>query len=227
MKKIIALILALVLILAVAAPVFAAGTFVPSVSYKDGPEVEDAEMNKEQVGNCVVVTSIQQAKDKSTDIYQEDRDLLQEVYEKLERGEMKLPLEGDYVIRELVDINFQVTPCVENEEHTHEDDLGEDHITITMKFNLGISKNDKVAVLSYHDGVWEPIVSVTNNGDGTVTCVFDHFCPVVFCVEAGEEADGPAQTGDILGQDLMLWIVLMVVSMAAVIALNIYRRKQA
>ena len=110
MKKIIALILALVLILAVAAPAFAASTFVPSISYKDGPEIEDAEMNGENVGDCIVITSIQQAKDKSTDIYQEDRDLLLEVYEKLNSGEMKLPIEEDHVIRELLDVSFKVNP---------------------------------------------------------------------------------------------------------------------
>ena len=226
MRRIISAILALVLILAVAAPAFAAGTFVPSVSYKDGPEIEDAELSKEKVDDCLVVTSIQQAKDKVTDIYQEDRDLLQEVYEKLNSGEMKLPLEGNYVIRELVDVSFQVTPCVENDDHLHKEELLKPDIHIEVDFYLGVGKNDKVVVLSYYDGSWDHVVSSTNNGDGTVTCVFEHFCPVAFAVEK-EEADGPAQTGDVLGQDLMLWILLMVVSMAGIVGLNIYRRKQA
>jgi cytochrome c-type biogenesis protein CcmH/NrfF len=226
MKKIIALILALVLILAVAAPAFAAGTFVPSISYKDGPEIEDAEMNGENVGDCIVITSIQQAKDKSTDIYQEDRDLLLEVYEKLNSGEMKLPIEEDHVIRELLDVSFKVNPCVENDEHIHREELLKSGVTMVITFDLGVAKDANVIVMSYYEGAWERIASVTNNGDGTVTCVFEHFCPVAFAVEE-EKVDGPAQTGDILGQNLMLWIVLMVVSMAAIVALNGYRRKQA
>ena len=226
MKKIVALILALVLCLSVAAPAFAAGTFVPSVSYKDGPEIEDAEMNGKDVGDCIVITSIQQAKDKTTDIYQEDRDLLLEVYEKLNSGEMKLPIEKDHVIRELVDVSFKVTTCVENPEHNHREELLKPGVTMAITFDLGVARDANVIVMSYYEGAWENVVSVTNNGDGTVTCVFEHFCPVAFAVEK-EEADGPAQTGDLLGQDLMLWVLLMVVSMAGIVGLNIYRRKRA
>ena len=227
MKKIVALILALVLCLAVAAPAFAAGTFVPSVSYKDTPAVEDAELSGEHVDDCLVISSVTDAKDKTTDIYQEARDLLQEVYEKLHSGEMKLPLEGDYVIRDLVDVSFKVSPCVENEEHDHEDELNKEHTAITVTFDLGIAKDEKIIVMSYNDGVWNNIASVTNNGDGTVTCVFEHFCPVVFCVEAGAEVDGPAQTGDAEGQEIFQWIVIMIASVISMVALTVHRRKRA
>ena len=43
---------------------------------------------------CVIVTTVEQAKKKETDISQEDRDLLQEIYEKLVDGSMTLPV-GD------------------------------------------------------------------------------------------------------------------------------------
>ena len=225
MKKIIALILALVLILAVVAPAFAAGTFVPSVSYKDGPEIEDAEMNEEDVGNCLIVSSVADAKNKSTDIGQDDRDLLLEVYDKLEDGSMKLPIEEDHVIRELVDVSFGETGCV-GQSHGHEQWLAQPGNTLTVTFDMGVGKGVEVIVMVYVNGQWIPAEKVINNGDGTVTVVFEDICPVAFCVEK-DEIDGPAQTGDILGQKLMLWVVLMVVSMAGVIALNIYRRKQA
>jgi len=225
MKKIIALILALVLILAVAAPAFAAGTFVPSVSYKDGPEIEDAEMNGEDVGNCLIVSSIADAKNKSTDIGQDDRDLLLEVYDKLEDGSMKLPIEKDHVIRELVDVSFAENGCV-GQNHGHEEWLAQENTTISVTFDMGVGKGVEVIVMVYINGKWVPAEKVTNNGDGTVTVVFEDICPVAFVVEK-DEADGPAQTGDVLGQDLMLWIVLMVVSMAGIVGLNIYRRKRA
>lgn len=224
MKKIVALILALVLILAVVAPALAAGTFVPSVSYKDGPEIEDAEMNDEDVGHCLIVSSISDAKNKSTDIGQDDRDLLLEVYDQLEDGSMKLPIAEDHVIRELVDVSFAETGCVGN-DHGHEEWLAEDGNTVTVTFDMGVGKGVEVIVLVYVNGQWIPAEKVTNNGDGTVTVIFEDICPVAFCVEV-EKADGPAQTGDMLGQDLLLWIVLMVLSLAGILGLNLYRRKR-
>ena len=91
---------------------------------------------------------------------------------------------------------------------------------------MGVGKGVEVIVMVYINGQWVPAEKVTNNGDGTVTVVFEDICPVAFVVEK-DEADGPAQTGDVLGQDLMLWVVLMVLSMAAIVVLNIYRRKRA
>ena len=37
--------------------------------------------------------------------------------------------------------------------------------------------------MTYNDGQWEPIRETRNNGDGTVTCLFEHLCPVAFFVE--------------------------------------------
>lgn len=225
MKQIIALILALVLILAVAAPAFAAGTFVPSVSYKDGPEIEDAEQNGEKVGNCLIVSSLTDAKDKTTDIGQDDRDLLLEVYDSLEDGSMKLPIEEDYVIRDLVDVSFAETGC-EGQAHGHAQWLAEDGNVIKVTFDLGVGRQDEVIVMVYVDGQWIPAESVINNGDGTVTVVFEDICPVAFCV-VNDKADGPAQTGDMAGQDIFQWIVIMVLSVISMVALTVHRRKRA
>ena len=86
MRKICALALALLLLAALAVPCFAAeNEFAPSVGYKDGPEIDKAETDKEEVTPCLVITSILQAKEKKTDISQPDRDLLLEVYEKLSK----------------------------------------------------------------------------------------------------------------------------------------------
>ena len=227
MKKIISLVLVLVVCLSLACPAFAAETtFVPSISYKDGPDADSAKLKDENVGSCLVITSITEAKNKATDITQEDRDLLLDVYDQLKTGAMKLPLENNkYVIRELVDVNFKANACV-GAGHDHMEVLNDTDATITIVFDLGVARGIEVAVMSYHDGSWESIKSVVNNGDGTVTCVFEHFCPVVFCVEA-DEADVPAQTGDAVGQNLILWVVLMVASLAAVVVLLARRRKHA
>lgn len=224
MRRMICLLTALLLCATLILPgVASADTFVPSVTYKDGPIIVSAEQEAEDVEPCVVVTSILAAESKTTDIRQENRDLLLEVYEKLNDGSMTLPLDGNYVIRELVDVSYSVGACIEP-GHTHEEDLAKEGVTIEVRFNLGIGKDTKMEVLHYHDGAWQSVKSVTNNGDGTVTCVFEHFCPVAFCVEE-TVVDTPAQTGDAAGQRLGLWLSTMVVSAVAVAVMILGRRK--
>lgn len=225
MKRAISLIAVLLVCLMLALPVFAAsGTFVPSISYKDGPEVVEAELNGEDVTDCLVVTSLKEAKEKTTDIYQEDRDLLWEVYEKLDDGSMKLPLENEkYVVRELVDVSFVKTGCVEV-PHGHKEWLAQENTTIEVVFDLGVGKHTKLEVLAYVNGKWVHVKSVVNNGDGTVTCIFEDICPVAFCVESQSNVK-PPKTGDAVGGDLLRWLVLLIVSFSAIVVLVINRRK--
>ena len=220
MRKILSFMMAVLLCLGMVTPALAAkDSFVPSIGYKDGPEIVDAEMNEEDMVDCLVVTSIEEAEEKTTDIYQEDRDLLLEVYEELTDGSMQLPLENDeYVIRELVDVSF-TTEC--DEAHDHKEELAEEGTTIEITFDLGVDPDEEVIVMAYIDGQWVP-VECENNGDGTVTCVFEDICPVVFCVK---NTTPPAQTGDEAGRQLILWIVLMAVSFAAIVILVVGRRK--
>ncbi len=188
MKKMIALAVVLVLCVAIAVPVAAAeDVFVPSITYKGGPEygiaVLQEDANEEDVSGCVIVTSIEQARDKVTDITQDERDLLIDVYEKLDEGTMTLPVSGDYVIRELVDVSFKYGGCRVIPEHNQKDQkLKEEKVVLKMTFDLGVEKDTELAVMTYIDDEWEEIVSVENNGDGTVTCIFEDICPVAFVV---------------------------------------------
>ena len=224
MKRVVSVIVVLLMCAALAIPAFAAGSFVPSISYKDGAEIVKAEQNGENVTNCVVVTSLKEAKEQTTDILQEDRDLLWEVYEKLSSNAMELPLENErYVVRELVDVSFTKTGCVEV-PHGHKQWLAEENTTIEIIFDLGIKENVKLEVLVFLDGKWSAVNSAVNNGDGTVTCVLEDLCPVAFCVEPQSELD-PPKTGDAIGQGLVRWTVILVISAAAVVVLMINRRK--
>ena len=195
MKKKFVVALALALCVAIALPVAAlASNFVPSITYKGGPEVDDVQMidsngvvieGMENAGGCVIVTTVEQAREQETDISQEDRDLLISVYEQLDSGEMKLPIEEEHVIRDLVDISFKYNECRLLPE-THGDKpagLREPGVTLTMKFDMDIEADAKLIVMTYIDGQWAPIESVENNGDGTVTCVFEDICPVAFVVK--------------------------------------------
>lgn len=227
MRRIVCLLTVMLLCMALVLPGAAfADSFVPSVTYKDGPIIVEGDLSGEDVEDCLVVTSILAAENKTTDIRQESRDLLLEVYAKLSDGSMQLPLEGSYVIRELVDISYKQSACVEP-GHIHEAELAKPDVDITVTLDLGIGKNVDVKVLHYHDGQWQSVKSVVNNGDGTLTCVFEHFCPVAFCVEESVVDDGPAQTGDTAGRQLGLWMGAMVLSAAAAAVLVMSRRKFA
>ena len=219
MKRMICVLAAMMLCFCLVVPAMAAeSSFVPSIDYKGGPEIIAAELGEEEIVPCLVVTSIPEARAQSTNIYQENRDELLRVYDALSNGSMTLPLEGDYVIRELVDVSF-IVPC--EEQDAHREQLEQEGVTVDVTFDLGVAADEDVVVLSYKNGAWR-IIPTVNHGNGTLTCTFDHFCPVVFCV--GGELP-PAQTGDVAGQNLILWVVLMAVSCAAVVVLLINRRK--
>ena len=225
MRRMLCLFCAVAVCLLMACPVFAADTFVPSISYKDGPEIDDGEMNGEDVGACLEVTSITEAEEQSTDISQDARDELLAVYEDLVAEDMELPIDDkEYVVRDLVDVSFKETTCV-GEEHGHEEALAEDGTTVTITFDMGVDADTEVVVLVYVDGQWITAEEVVNNGDGTVTVTFEDICPVAFCVERGTAE--PPKTGDDMGQNMILWIVLMVVSLAAIVTLVVLRGRKA
>lgn len=195
MKKKLVVALALALCVAIALPVAAVATgFVPSITYKGGPRIGTGRIidnnnngvalqGMEEVGTCVVVTTVEQAREKETDITQEDRDLLIEVYEKLEKGEMTLPIAEDHVIRDLVDISFLYNGCRIKADHGDKPvSLQEKDILLQLTLDLGIEANAKLMVMTYINGEWTEIESVENNGNGTVTCVFEDICPVAFVV---------------------------------------------
>ena len=224
MKKLLVIALALLLLAVLTVPAFAAeNEFVPSISYKDGPKLENAEMNNEDVKSCLVITSILQAKNKETDITQDERDLLLSLYEMLKSNEMTLPLEeDDFVVRELINVSWRYSKCVEP-NHGKEQWLAEANNTVTVTLDAGIPADLEVAVLVYVDGKWETVTQVTRNADKSVTCVFEEIGPVAICVR--ETGAVPPQTGDAVGRLLWLWIVILVASLGALTALVCNRRK--
>lgn len=225
MKRVFSLVIALALCMSLSISAFAAeNTFVPSITYKDGPDVTSAELDGKDASGCLIVTTLKEAKEKSTDITQDERDTLQQVYEDLKNGATKLPTDDDYVIRELIDLSFKYEGCRVIEEHGHKDQkLKEEGVTLTVDFNLGVSQNDEVLVFVYIDGKWQPIESVKNNGDGTVTCVFEDICPVAFAIKQSANI-APPKTGDM--QNIGLWVGLFTISAAALVILVFFRKKR-
>ena len=207
--------------------------FAPSISGKAAPTPGDTVvlrmpgMEDVNAANCVVVTSIREAQQKTTDITQEERDLLLDVYAKIADGSMELPLKQGFVIRDLVDIAFKYENCRVIEEHNHKDiKLKEEDVVLIMDFQLGVSKDTEVVVLTYIDEKWEEIEEVVNNGDGTVTCTFEDTCPVAFAVRTVRGGTNP-DTGDQAGNNMGMWTGVMAVCAVALVALVVVRTKKS
>ena len=240
MKKIIALLTVLMLCAAMVVPASAANEFTPSVSNKPAPEIvpvvdpngdpaigeiiNDIEEIIDYVYQpCIVVTPVSEA-NTSTEIPADAKDMLLDVYAKLQSGEMSIPSEtlfggdldnDDMVIRDLFDVTFL---CEE-----HPAMLEPAGIVFRITFDIGVEAGVDVYTTTYKNGEWVKAVSTVNNGDGTVTCLIEDFCPVAFSVEVedDEPVEPPVQTGDQAGEQLFIWIAVAAVALVAVVALTV------
>ncbi len=247
MKKMISLLAVLALCFGLITPVLA-DEFVPSITDKGAPEIvmvedEDGKLAIAQIldenGNVIgylyedylVVTPVSQAKT-STKIPDDAEKLLLEVYDKLSNGSMSLPYEkfnknldaSKMVIRDLFDASWLCgDESVVTDHPDHPEIVAPKNVVVRITFDLGVSKNATVYTMSYKGGAWNPIVSTVNNGDGTVTCTFEDFCPIAMSVDTGYTTP-PAQTGD--NSDITLWIVIMAVSVLALGAVLVLSRRK-
>jgi hypothetical protein len=215
--------------------------FVPSISYKDGPTlvtredgaggvavgvIRDAEGNDISYvyeEDCLVVTTIAQAlRDIETGIPNEAELLLEEVYRGILGGTMDMPFENsdDLAIIQMMDATFLCNGAADGEDH--EKLLETEGVRMELIFDLGVGAGVPVSVMCYVDGKWIEVETV-NNGDGTVTCLFEKTCPIVFAVPTNAVETPP--TGDNSTAELGLWIGLLIASSVAMTCLVIFRRK--
>lgn len=237
MKKFICFITAVMLCVSLASFAFAAEVeFVPSISYKGAPDIveitddegnpaigtivdENGEVTDYLEEHCLLITPISEA-NTSTKIPADAKELLLSVYDQLEKGTMKLPygknVDSDkMIVRDLYDVSWLCTD--------HPEIVALPGVTVTLTFNIGVDASTEVVVMTYKNNAWGEIVSVKNNGDGTITCVFEDFCPVAISVPVpgGESSD----TGD--KSDITLWVALLSVSAVAVVAMIALRRRES
>lgn len=233
MKRVLVFFAVIAMVLSMCLPV--AAEFAPSVSDKPAPPVVDVpgpdgpalgaiydgagELLDFLYEDCLVITPVSEIED-AKDIPQAAKDLLLDLYNKLTSGEMKLPYEkydpdmnpGNMVIRDLFDISFL---CSE-----HPELLAQPGNTMKLTFELGVAANVEVVTMVYVGGEWKP-VSTKNNGDGTVTCVFDSIGPVSFSVRSEAHAEKPGQTGDI---STMPWVITGSCALLALVAVTVIYR---
>ena len=249
MKKAIVLLFALAVCTVLICPVFAAqDDFVPSISYKGEPEivpVEDPdgdpaigityhEDNAEEVisyiyEGCLIITPVSMV-DTSKEIPADAAQELKYVYNALVSGEMKLPYDKvagyrgeEMVILELVDASWLCG--TEVSDHDHPEEVEPDGVVFDITFDLGVSEFSNVVVMTYKNGQWNPIEKAVNNGDGTVTCTFEHLCPVAFSVPT-DYADTPPQTGD--QTNVWIWLVVMLAALVGIVVVAVlaFRKKK-
>lgn len=250
MKKILCCLWALLLCVSLAMPAFGTG-FVPSVSRPEKPPVqnvilitpekpEDPENpeeetrpeHREEVEICVIISTVKEAKEKLTDITQDERDLLVEVYESVVSGIMQLPIPGSYVVSQILDVSWRNSACVENVEHTHQEELEREETVLMAQFDLAVEAGVEVVVMVYHEDQWKPVKSVTNNGDGTVICEFEHIGPVAFCVPGEEPKEETVPTVPVPVQpepetpDYPLVPLIMLLAAFVLFLLLIYLRRR-
>lgn len=266
MKKVVAILMAVVLLFSIGTTAFAAN-FVKSVEEKDAPTVvapsqssvkeEIKEQIKEQDTVAVIVhtatdkvakeiheskliiTSVAK-KDTSTEIPAEAKKDLDKAYEDFSAKNKKITqlipanvskaitetvkeeigadkTADDLIVRDLFDVSLI---CDESNELLIDD---EHHLLLT--FNLGVKKDEFITAIKFNPETdkWETIRSVVNNGDGTVTCEFDHLCPIAFLVERTEA--NSAQTGD-SSVSIYVWIAVAAAAAALIVVLIIAKNKK-
>ena len=241
MRKIICLALALLLCLSLVVPAFATENgFVPSIAYKPSPELvpvegEDGEsyigVVRDGDGNivgyidegCLRITPIAHIWDEKIKVDPDVERVLRFAYDGLNQGSLNIDyhkhnagLNPAYmVVRDLFEARWS---CEE-----HPEMLAPPGVVLELTFDLGIMPNIEVYVQTLDEalGEWSPIVSCVNNGDGTVTCVFEHLCAIAFSVEVdpGEAPEEPAS-------NMWLWILLLIAALAAVLWILLGKKKK-
>ena len=205
--------------------------------------------------DCLLLTAVSEAKKGGSTLETYDEEahaLLLEVYEALKSGEMQIPYEkfsldpNNMVIRDLFDASWLCEDLQNVSAHPdnkgHEEIVAPEGVVFTFTLDLGVASDEKVHVFTYKnhefeengERSWDEIVDVVNNGDGTVTSTFEHLCVIAVCIETdgktgSNSATSPSvgpYTGDQFGQNLSLWIGLIVVSAVALVVILVMINKK-
>lgn len=234
MKKFVCTLLVLAVCLALAIPVLADDGFVPSITYKPTPELVPVtdENQEEHIGiivrdendevlgyvddGCLLVTPVAHIWDDTKEVPAPVQELLQTVYDGLSSGSISVSYDkheadldpANMVIRDLFDARLGCKEC--------EKLLEPEGAVMELTFDLGVVADAEIYVQTYDEvtGEWTPVVKTVNNGDGTVTCTFEHLCAIEFSmVMAGTSA--PVEEAPSV--NILPWIIALLVALAAAV----------
>lgn len=243
MRKFLSMMMVLVMCLCIAAPAYAAGDdFVPSIVYKPSPDivaVED-ENGEEAIGvvrdesgeimdyieeACLIVTPIAYIWDEEIEVPEEVETLLTFVYEGLNSHDMEIPYDkhganfdaGNMVIRDLFDARWS---CED-----HFTMIEKDGVVFEITFDMGVEPDAEIYAMSYDEETkeWSPIEKTVNNGDGTVTCTFEHLCAIEFSMPL-VAATVPEE--DVSNFNVIPWIIVLILAAASAVCIVIVKSKK-
>ena len=270
MKRWMSILTALLICLSLAVPAFAAEVdYVPSITAKPAPEldgtgadadglpvIEVKDENKEVVHTSPVqhlfITSVAEVMgDDPVAISEEKVEALKEAYTVLDDPDLNIfelvPELAEIVeagVKEMVVMDLFDVTIVNEELEQH---LNKDGHTIELTFDVNVPADQAVYVMVFKENKWQLIESAVNNGDGTVTCVFEHFCPVAIltvppvvaeetepATEAAAEPEAPAQTQpqtpavqeEAPAGSFPWWIILIVIVVAVLIPVLKSKKKK-
>ena len=72
---------------------------------------------------------------------------------------------------------------------------------------------------------WSPIVKTGNNGDGTVTCTFEHLCAIEFSMPVAGAPSAPSETVQ-EPANLLPWFILLILALIAIVVILVARNKK-
>lgn len=243
MRKVICMIAVLLLCMSIVAPVYAAeDSFVPSITYKPNPEIVPVENEKggESIGvirdengeiidyvdhGCLLITPIAHVWDEEIEIPADVERLLTFVYEELNFNNMEIPYDkhgadldpANMVIRDLFDARWS---CEE-----HREMIEKEGVVFEITFDLGVVADAQIFVMTYDEEAneWSPIVKTVNNGDGTVTCTFEHLCAIEFSMPIVAAA---VPVDDAQNPNVLPWVILLIVAAVAVVGVVVVKNKK-
>lgn len=179
MKKLMNFVMVLVLCFASVLPVAAEEPFVPSISYKGGPEIvpnedgsygallnsSDWSIVDKLEGKCLRLTPLSEV-EASDVIPEEEKEWIINAYRRLLDKSMEIPYEGEFedldmVIRELFDLRLL---C----DDGHDEELQEDGVVLEITLDLGVDKNEKVSIMIYAQDEWLTAETENNTVPGLI-----------------------------------------------------------
>lgn len=197
MKKITAFLISVMMVAALAVPVFAEGAYMDSITAKPAPEIVgdgdvigDIIEDGEDVGDIgegdLIITPFVD-KDELDD---EPRSNMEDAFEQIKSGNAEYPPEmeeilgGEPVAKDLFDVD------VIDDELLKELEEGKE-IRFTLDVNIGAG--ELVAVACFVDGQWIMAAEAINNGDGTITVTLSKIGTIGVFVK-GEDKVEPTVT---------------------------------
>lgn len=232
MKKVVAILMTLTMVIAMIPAVFAADVFTPSVGAKSTPDIvppKGSDVPADTVGVILddkgnVVENVSAGKvtlipfDKKDTENPDEQKILQESYDQIAKGVLSSVVgEGtatDLVVTDLFYMSYEGEKLYSGNK-----------LQITLK-TASVEAGKNVVVLTSTDGkTWErvPAKNVLVNADGTLTVSLDKAGAIALAVNSSSEPQPSEKSNTWL---IILIIVAAVVVVAAVVAVVVLKKKK-